>query len=348
MTHPAPAAPLLSIVVPAYNTEGYLHRALGPLAPVGPGVEIIVVDDGSTDGTGRIADDYALAHPDVVRVVHQQNGGHGAAIETGVAHARGRYLKVLDADDWLDVGALEQVLRTLVQLDRDGGVDALFTDFVHDRVGKQNRTSRFDSVFPSRRRFGWAETERFGKRQYLMMHAIVYRTEIVRASGMRLPHHTFYVDNLYVVVPLARVRSMYYLPVSLYHYYIGRAGQSVDADVMLARVDQQLLVNRMALRALPAAQEVAAGRVPVQLYAALLHYVEALCAVTSATLARGGTRGHLAKREAFWGEVKRENPWVYTRMRRSFIGTSSNLPGQAGRRVTSLAYQVARRVVGFS
>ncbi|MBB2975197.1 hypothetical protein FHX49_000738 [Microbacterium endophyticum] len=341
------ALPLLTIVVPSFNAAAYLHRAVDSLVGIGD-IDVVIVDDGSTDATGVIADNFAAVHPDTIRVVHQKNGGHGAAIETGIAHARGRYLKVLDADDWLDRAALVRVLDTLRGRDAVGGIDALFTDFVHDRVGKQNRVSRFDSVFPERQVFGWNDVERFSKRQYLMMHAIIYRTALLRESGLQLPHHTFYVDNLYVIVPLARVRKMYYLPVSLYHYFIGRVGQSVEANVMLARVDQQLLVNKLALHALPSPTQVSSGEVPLALYTALLHYVEALCAVTSATLARGGTPEHLRKRQDFWAEIKRENPWVYTRMRRSFMGTSSNLPGQAGRRVTLLAYHVARRVVGFS
>ncbi|WOF23557.1 glycosyltransferase family A protein [Microbacterium betulae] len=340
--------PLLTIVVPAHNAEGYLHRGLVPLLRVRHDIEVIVVDDGSTDGTGAIADDYARRRPDVFRVVHQANGGHGGAINTGIAHAAGDYLKVLDADDWLSIPALERTLQTLAGLEQHGGVDALFTDYVHDRVGKNNRVSRFDSVFPDGRIFGWEDTERFSRRQYLMMHAIVYRTDVVRASGLVLPEHTFYVDNLYVVVPLAHVRAMYYLPVNLYHYFIGRADQSVNADVMLQRVDQQLRVNRLALHALPSPAAVASGEIPTPLYAALLHYVEAICAVTSATLARGGTREHVEARNAFWREVKAESPWVYTRLRRGFMGASSNLPGEAGRRVTSIAYHVARRVVGFS
>ncbi|MGI6879736.1 glycosyltransferase family 2 protein [Microbacterium sp. gxy059] len=341
--------PLLTLVVPAYNADGYLHRALDPFLtlPEGGRLEVIVVDDGSTDGTGARADGYAEARPDVFRVVHQANAGHGGAINAGLALARGTYLKVLDADDWLDMRALDAVLDALDSAERLGGVDALFTDYVHDRVGKSNRTTRFGSVFPTGRVFGWEDTDRFRTRQYLMMHAIVYRTSVVRASGMALPEHTFYVDNLYVVVPLAHVRRMIYLPVSLYHYFIGRQGQSVEADVMLRRVDQQLRVNRLAVAALPSASAVESGEVPAPLCEALLHYVEGVCAVTSATLARG-EQEHLAVRETFWREISATHPLLYARLRRSFIATSSNLPGRAGRRVTSLAYHVARRVVGFS
>jgi glycosyltransferase involved in cell wall biosynthesis len=342
--------PLLTIVVPAYNAEDYLHRALAPLARLDRaerGVEVIVVDDGSTDSTGMFADEYARRRPDLFRVVHQPNRGHGGAINTGVEHAEGDYLMVLDADDWLNLPVLESVLSTLADLEKRGGTDALFTDYVHDRVGKNNRLSRFDSVFPAGRIFDWDDTGRFGRRQYLMMHAIIYRTSIVRASGLRLPEHTFYVDNLYVVVPLAHVRRMYYLPMSLYHYFIGRADQSVNADIMLRRIDQQLRVNKLALQALPSPAAVAGGEIPARLYSALVHYVEAVCAVTSATLAHGD-REHFAMRVAFWREVKSELPWAYGRLRRGFIGASSNLPGQAGRQVTSIAYRVARRVVGFS
>lgn len=339
--------PVLTVVVPAYNAEDYLRRALDPLRTV-RGVEVIVVDDGSADGTGAIADEYEAAEPGVYRVIHQVNAGHGGAINTGLAHARGRYFKVLDADDWFDVGSLVRTMSTLESLETEGGVDALFTDYVHERLGKSAKRTRFGSAFPAGRVFAWDEVDRLGRRQILMMHAVTYRTDLLREMGLHLPEHTFYVDNLFVVAPLARVRRMYYLPVELYRYFIGRADQSVNAGVMLRRVDQQLHVNRLVLAALPSHVDVAGGSVPTQAYATLLQYVEAVCAVTSATLARGGTAEHRAQRDAFWAEIRADNPWLYTRLRRTFVGASANLPGEAGRRMTTLAYHVARRVVGFS
>jgi hypothetical protein len=336
--------PLLTLVVPAYNAEAYLNRALEGIATTDR-VEVVIVDDGSTDRTGQFADVWAARHPDTVRVVHQPNRGHGGAINAGLAQARGTFLKVLDADDWLDLPSLQALLDALANAD---GVDAVFTDFVHERAGKTPRTARFDTVFPIGRDFTWEETERFTRRQVLMMHAIVFRTSVLRNSGLQLPENTFYVDNLFVIQPLARVRRMRYLPLPLYRYYIGREGQSVAPEVMVRRVDQQLRVNRLALAALPTQAEITAGDVPPQLSRALLHHVEGVCAVTSATLARGGTAAHLAQRDEFWREVKAENPWLYTRMRRTLLGATSNLPGSAGRRATSFAYHVARRVVGFS
>jgi hypothetical protein len=340
--------PLLSIVVPAYNAAAYLGRALDGLGAV-PHIEVIVVDDGSTDGTREVADAWAAQSPARIRVVTQENRGHGGAINTGLAAARGDYFKVLDADDWLDLRSLRVLIAHLGALHAaEVEIDAVFTDFVHERVGKSAKVARFDSVFPEGRVFEWADTERFGRRQVLMMHAIVYRTQVLRDVGLALPEHTFYVDNLFVLQPLARLRRMSYLPVPLYRYFIGRDGQSVAPEVMVRRVDQQLRVNRLALATLPSRDDLARDAVPRQLHRAMLHHLEGVCAVTSATLVRGGTAAHLQQRELFWREVRAENPWLYTRMRRSLLGATSNLPGQAGRRATNLAYHVARRVVGFS
>lgn len=343
-----PGAPLLTVVVPAYQAQAHLGRALEPLGDV-PGVEVVVVDDGSTDGTGAVADAFARRHPATVRVLHQRNAGHGGAINAGVAAARGSYVKVLDADDRLDPAALAAVLATLTDLEARGRpVDVLVTDYVRDREGRRPRRTRFDAVFPRGRTFGWAEAGRPRRRQVLMMHALVLRTDLLRASGLVLPEHTFYVDSLVVVAPLVHARRLHYLPVGLYRYAVGRTGQSVDAAVMLRRVDQQVRVNRLALAALPGPDAVARGEVPARLHETLVHYVESLCAVTSATLARGGTPEHLRARARFWDDVRRDHPHLYRRMRRGPLGASANLPGRAGRRVTRVAYVLARRVVGFS
>lgn len=340
--------PLLTIVVPAFNADGYLERALEPLVGVDGNLEVVVVDDGSSDGTGPLADRYAQRHPERFRVAHQSNSGHGGALNTGIALARGTYLKVLDADDWLDATVLRQTLDLLAELERRGGVDALFADFVYQRLDKSPRPSRFSNVFPAGGPFGWDRVERFRPGQYPLMHAIIYRTQVVRDSGLRLPEHTFYVDNLFVVVPLSRVRRMAYLPLPLYHYVIGRVGQSVGAEVMLARVDQQLRVNRLALAALPFTGDVEDGSVPAALHSTLMHYVEGLCTVTLATLTRGGTPEHMSKRADFWHHVRDESPRMHGRLRRSLTATGSRLPGSVGRHVTNVAYHIARRAVGFT
>ncbi|MCG2798634.1 MAG: glycosyltransferase family 2 protein [Cellulomonas sp.] len=337
--------PLLSIVVPAYNSEAYLARCLDSLLGVTEQIEVIVVDDGSTDGTAALAGRYADRHPGTVRVLSQPNGGHGGAITTGLAAARGLYLKVVDSDDWLDQEALVEMLATLRRLVEDGAaVDLLIANFVYEKAGRRSkRAVRYTSVLPTGRVFGWAATGRFRTGQYLLMHALVYRTAVLRGSGLRLPEHTFYVDNLYAFVPLAQVHSLYYLDVDLYRYFIGRSDQSVHEAVMLRRLDQQLRVNRLMLAHLQEVREVEPA-----LHRYLVHYAEIICAVSSIMLVRRGTPEALADRAALWAELRAEDPWLYRQVRYTHVGHLANLPGRMGRSVSMASYRAAQRVVGFN
>lgn len=339
------ASPVLSVVVPAYDAEAYLDRALDSLVGSGPEVDVIVVDDGSADGTAALAQRYVDAFPDVVRLVRKPNGGHGSAINTGLEHARGTYLKVLDADDWLDGDALAAVLAALRGFVADGReVDLLVSNFVYEKVGKRTRTVvRYRGALPTGRVVGWSATRGFGTRQYLLMHALTYRTAVLRASGLRLPEHTFYVDNLYALVPLAHVASLFYLDVDLYRYFIGRADQSVQEAVHLRRIDQQLRVNRLMIDHV---REVAVADRRLRAYR--LHYLRTICAVSSILLVRAGTREALAERDRLWSGLRRQDPALYRRVRWSVLGQLSNLPGPVGRRVSVLAYRAARRAIGFS
>jgi glycosyltransferase involved in cell wall biosynthesis len=184
--------PLLSVVVPAYNAEAYLARALDSLVGFGPELEILVVDDGSTDATAGLAQGYVDRFPDEVQLLRKSNGGHGSAINTGLAHARGEYFKVVDADDWLDRAALVRVLATLRDVVASGReLDLLVSNFVYEKVGKRTKTAvRYGGALPRGRVLTWDRTRKFAKRQYLMMHALTYRTAVLRAAGLRLPEHT--------------------------------------------------------------------------------------------------------------------------------------------------------------
>ena len=127
---------LLSIAVPCYNSQDYMAHAIESLLPGGEQVEILVVDDGSKDDTARIADDYERRYPGVVRAIHQENGGHGDAVMTGLKNASGLYFKVVDSDDWADAEAYPKVLVALdgfSALDRQ--IDMLVSNFIYDKAG---------------------------------------------------------------------------------------------------------------------------------------------------------------------------------------------------------------------
>ena len=117
---------LITFAVPCYNSAAYMDHCVQTLLEGGDDIEIILVDDGSTkDDTPAICDRYQELYPNIVRAIHQPNGGHGEGVNQGIRNARGFYYKVVDSDDWVDVDALHAVLDKLRQFKRDGRTERL-------------------------------------------------------------------------------------------------------------------------------------------------------------------------------------------------------------------------------
>ena len=235
---------LITFTIPSYNSESYLSYAVDTILTGGEEVEIIIVDDGSTDGTAAIADGYAEKYPSIVRVVHKENGGHGSGVNCGIEHAAGLYFKVVDSDDWVDESALQTLLDTVrTHVQENDEPDLYITNFVYDHAEDNTFFLRhFRKKFPVGKHFGWKDAGRFFGSQLLLMHAVMFKTQIIRDSGTVLPHHTFYVDNLFAYRPLPLCNKLYYCDVNLYHYFIGRADQSVTVTNLTRRYDQQIRV----------------------------------------------------------------------------------------------------------
>ena len=238
---------LLSFAVPCYNSEAYMEKCIDSLLVGGEDVEIIIVNDGSSDGTAEIADRYQAKYPTIVKAVHKENGGHGSAVNAGIERATGFYFKVVDSDDWVKEDAYQKIMDTLREL--TGGektLDMLISNFVYEKVGeKRRKVMRYRHALPVEELFTWNDVKHFHKGQYILMHSVIYRTKLLRECGVKLPEHTFYVDNLFVFEPLPYVKNMYYLDVNFYCYYIGRTDQSVNESIMIGRIDQQIKVNKL-------------------------------------------------------------------------------------------------------
>lgn len=335
----------LTLVVPSFNSAAYLRRCLDSFPLRESDLEVIVVDDGSTDETAEIGRAYAVRHPGTVRIISKRNGGHGSAINTGLAAATGRYFKVVDSDDWLDTASALGLLRELRhQSHGTKPVDLVVTNYVYEKDAKRRKhVVRYAKSLPAGQTITWEQTDHFGISAALLMHSLTYRTEVLRRSGMQLPEHTFYVDNLYAFVPLAQVRCLKYLDLDLYRYYIGREDQSVQEATMIRRLDQQLRVNRMMIGALPGQDEV-----PAQLYDYLVHYLGLVCAVSSILLLKSGASGRLVQKERLWEDLRLADPEAYARLRGTTVGRLLHLRGRAGRRTSLLAYSAARGVIGFN
>jgi glycosyltransferase involved in cell wall biosynthesis len=313
--------------------------------PGGDRVEVLIIDDGSTDDTGKIADEYALRYPGIVRAIHKENGGHGDAVMTGLKHATGLYFKVVDSDDWVDAEAYPKVLSALEGLSApDKQVDLLVSNYIYDKVGATaKKVVRYGNALPENRVLTWRDISPFRMGQYILMHAAMYRTELLRACDLRLPQHTFYVDNLYAYAPIKNVERLYYVNANLYHYYIGREGQSVQEQVMIRRIDQQLKVNLMM------AKEVDLNSVfDRQKRRYLRNYLEIVTAVSTVLLIKSGSEENLQKKRALWQTLKEKHPAIYRMLRWRPMGLIGHLPGQAGRRIAVLCYEVCQRIYGFN
>ncbi len=338
---------LLTIAVPCYNSESYMRTCLDSLIIGGKAVEVLIVDDGSfKDNTAAVADEYAAAYPDICRVIHQPNGGHGAAINTAIANARGEFFKVVDSDDKLDKEAYKKVLACLKKYSKnpERPLDMLVTNYVYDKQGARHKqVISYGTAFPKRRLFGWKNLRFFMLGQYLLMHAVIYRTAILRKCGMKLPEHTFYVDNMYVFEPLPFVKTIYYLDEKFYLYYIGREDQSVNESVMIGRLDQQYRVTRLMLEYF---RNINVKERKLRSY--MIRYLDIMMTICSILAIRSGTEENLRMKDELWRELKESSPALYRRLRHTLMGTVVNLPGKAGRRTAILCYKLSQKIFGFN
>lgn len=230
---------LLTVTVPCYNSQDYMEKCVNSLLPGGERVEIIIIDDGSKDATGEIADRFAAQYPSIVKVVHQENGGHGEGINQGLKHATGKFFKVVDSDDWVN----EDYLGFLDYLETQEDTDLVITNYYYNHAdGKGDRSIRYANALPVGKVFTWDEVGTFQPHQILTIHSCTFRTEMLRKTRL-LPKHVFYEDNLMVYQGLTLAKKMSYLDIDLYRYFIGRADQSVQQSATMKRYAHQILVT---------------------------------------------------------------------------------------------------------
>ena len=333
---------LLTVTVPCYNSQDYMRHCIESLLPGGERVEILIIDDGSKDDTGRIADEYAEKYPTIVRVIHQENGGHGEGINQGLRHAAGTYFKVVDSD-WLS-DDFPAFLDLLEQCEARGGVDLAVTNYyyVHsDGIG--DRSINYSSVLPEGRVFTWADTRPFRIHQMLTIHSCTFRTENMRKWGCELPKHTFYEDNLMVYLTLPHTRRMVYMNADLYRYAIGRPDQSVQRTVMMKRYHHQILVTERCFTSchLDDIQEPRLKRY-------MRHELFVMFGIAILFTRLNRTVETDAALERMWETCMAFDPkWGGYFRNRSPLRFIC-LPGRFGQNVSGLVYRLANKVVRFN
>lgn len=334
---------LLTVTVPCYNSQDYMEKCIDSLLVGGDRVEIIVIDDGSKDNTGAIGDRYAQQYPDIVRVIHQENGGHGEGINQGLIHATGKYFKVVDSDDEVN-NQFPAFLDALEACDRAGGVDLFVTNYyyVHtDGIG--DRSINYSNALPQNRIFTWSETKPFRMHQMLTIHSCTFRTEAMRRCGTQLPKKVFYEDNLMVCRTLPFVDKMFYMNIDLYRYTIGREGQSVQDDVSRRRYTHHLQIAEMAFKSLDLNQVSNKQKLRY-----MKHELFMLLGIATIFTRLNNNDEADANLERMWKACEAHDAKWAKAFRNRTVLLLANAPGKFGRTVTATAYKAANKVVRFN
>lgn len=336
---------ILSVVIPCYNSEAYMRKAINSALSGGDDVEIIIVNDGSTDNTKVIADEFAKGFPDIVKVINKENGGHGDAVNVGLENATGEYFKVVDSDDWLGEEELKKVLKVLKNsMKANAGLDMLLTNFIYDKAGAHHKkVMHYHHALPEKKILGWDEKIKFNKFQYILMHSVIYRTKMLIECGLVLPKHTFYVDNIFIFKPLPYVNKIYYLNVNLYHYFIGRNDQSVNEKVMISRLDQQIRVNKLMI-------DIFVENKPENkhLYKCMFQSLDMIMCVSSVMAILSKDKKNLEKKAELWEYLKEKDEGLYKKLRTTIFGIWMNLPGRGGRFLSKTGYKLMQKIFGFN
>ena len=330
---------LLTLVVPSYNVENFLRTCVERMVPAGPELDVLIVDDGSTDGTPRIADALAAEYPDIVRVIHQENGGHGEGLNQGIREARGVYLKSVDADDRIDTESLIALLNLLREhAAPETWADLIINDYVYDHTDRESVFQvRYNHVFHASRVDTWETCGHFPIWKQFMIHSMAYRVALLREHHYELPKHTFYEDNLYIYQPLPWVKTVLYLPCPLYGYTVGQANQSVNPKNLLHRMGQN---TEMVTRMICTWKWEEIRKLPRHLRGYMISFLSGQILNVTVMHEHANNDESRALNRGMWERIQAFDPELARRLRRHPSAAIITLPGPRFRR---LVYRVSRR-----
>lgn len=241
---------ILSIIIPTYHAEKFLEKCLDSFLikeeVLFNKLQVIVVNDGSPDNSAEIAQRYMEQFPNVYELINKENGGHGSGINIGVKYAKGKYFKVIDADDWVDTKQLEQYIQILQDCDSD----VVISDFrTYDILTKEEKT--YHAFLGDEKKqydlkeimYNWLQLERC-----LTFHGITYRTQFYCSLNYKLAEKVFYEDQEYATIPMSAAKTVTLTGKCVYVYRIGDVTQSVSARNQVKRMkDLEQVIKKMIL-----------------------------------------------------------------------------------------------------
>lgn len=333
---------LLSIVVCCYNSQEYMSTAIECLLKGGEDVEIIVVDDGSKDDTGKIADSYAIKYPSIVKVIHQENGGHGAGVQTGIEYATGQFFKIVDSDDWLEDDIYQLMLNKIRELGNQ--VDLFINDYSYYPEKKKGTTIHFkDKIKLWNQVITWKDVKHFRLEQNLIIHSCIFKTSMLKEANLQIPTHTFYEDDYIVYAALRNVNKLCYVPKSLYCYYVGRAGQSVQKDVAIKRYKDYLKVAMACIKEF----DIYDYKKDKYLFRILYHEIRIFISLGFVHAQLNGSDNAKRDLRIFLREFKVANKRLYHKIRYRSLSVPLVLP-VFGRLFAKISYSLSHLFVKFN
>lgn len=234
---------ILTIGIAAYNVEKTLDACLQSMvnSNVNDKIEILVINDGSTDHTSKVAQKYVAKYPKTVKLINKKNGGHGSTINTTIEYASGKYLKMVDGDDKVETKGLNSLVD---ELEKNKIADIVFSPYftVNINTGEKKQIGYLKDSKQLYLDNKMALLKDFYNKLFVAMHGITYRTKLLKNSKYRIDEHCFYVDVEYTIYYLINARKILLLNDPVYDYSIGSSTQSIDTKVKIKRRDQHLRV----------------------------------------------------------------------------------------------------------
>lgn len=230
---------VLTISIAAYNVEKYIRKSLDSLLIKDiDKLEILVEDDGGTDGTADIVKEYEKRYPYSIKLIHKKNGGYGSTINKSLEIATGKYFKQLDGDDWYSKKGLQELVNKLETIDDD----VIYTPIVNywDDTEKEEINDGFKRLKDGTYKINDVITEK----DYLQMHNIMYKTNLLKKTKLKLFEKCFYTDIQYALIPLYSVDTIYVSHTPLYYYRLGLGEQSVSISGRIKHCDDQIKVAK--------------------------------------------------------------------------------------------------------
>lgn len=236
---------LLTIIIPTYNMEAYLHRCLDSLIlqkELMNLLEVLVINDGSKDSSSNIAHEYETCYPNTFKVIDKENGNYGSCINKGIDEAKGKYIKILDADDWYEPTQFAKYLQYINTLEED--VDAVFSNFTYHytNLGKivchKYKIIEYEKIYE-------LKNVKFvgGKDQFMLkMYSIAVRTQLIRDIGLRHDTGISYTDYEFIFFPYEHIKTVIFLRYNVYQYFIGREGQTISPESRKKHVNDYYVI----------------------------------------------------------------------------------------------------------